>query len=286
MRFAHRQIKDNDTDLGINRTNRSDWAKSVEGMVRALSPLPISYDVDCTQEARFTEFSYTEFLGGILINAQNVEANCKIRQAACQMDARVDHLARLSAANKDKYVLDNVSAPPVADVGFMVGHNMFDLVSVEIISRLAFENRGFMIKLHPLTNMDYASKVASFVGWDRIIPPNVSGMQLLEQCDTAYVSTATELCALAVAKGKQIVNVSNFFNEAGGAYYSINTFLFRSEDPASTLNNLVDCPFSGIIFPWMDDAETRVKAFYAKAMEIRELHSPVSSQNRLKKIPC
>lgn len=287
MRFSHRGIADNDVDLGIERTSRNDWAKTVEGRVRELSPLPISYDVDCTQELYFSEFSYTEFLGGILLGAQNMEINCKLRKEAMGITARQDHLEYITQLRQDKYVLTELDT--LADwpqhVGFMVGHNMFDLVSPEVISRIAFENKEFVMKLHPLTNDEYAGKVAQFIGWDRIVAADISGVQLLENCEVAYVTTATELCALAVAKGKRIVNISSFFHEAGGAYYSINTFLFRTTDPRTVLNNLIDCPFSGIIFPWMTDIEQRVDAFYSKMLELREQHAPVASRSLLRKIP-
>lgn len=290
MRLSQYRIKDKQAEIGndLSRSSRNKWAETKEELVRDLCPLPISYDVDSTQGLDFSEFSYTEYLGGLYLNTQNIEANTRIILEASQISAKYNHIEQLLAYCSDKYELNtDTKDAKVPHLAFMTGHNMFDLISREIVARIAFEQPDFMIKLHPLTNDEYASKVGAALGWDKVISPNFSGVSLLKNCDTAYVHTATELTSMAVLLDKKIVNISNFFMESMGIYYPINTLLFKSTKPKDILNNIIDCEFSGIIMPYMSDSEieTRVKAYYDKAMQYREILRPRASQNSLNKTP-
>lgn len=288
MRLAEHRMKDKEESIGLKRSTRNLWAEKYEDLVRNIAPFPISYDVDCTQGLDWSEFTYTEYVGGMLIKSQNIETNTRLFLAASEVEAKKDNLEEMRKLCVDKYDLKNFEkAPIIKDIGFMVGHNMFDLVSSEIVSRIAFENDDFKLKLHPLTNKEYAGKIAHFIGWDKIIMANYSGVELLRNCETAYVHSATEMCSMAVALGKKIVNIGNFFNEAGGVYYGINKLLFKSEDPQKTLNNIIDCEFSGIIMPFMqeDEIKYRMEKYFEKALEIRKMFKPIASKNNLKKIP-
>jgi len=268
---------------GFKRAERNQWGVSLEPMIRDLAPFPISYDVDSTQPAGFTEYSYTEFLGGLYLNTQSVEINSRIIHEASTIACKTNHVDKLAKIH-DKYELNAViSEEWPSKVAFMVGHNMFDLVSPEVVARTAFENEDFYVKLHPLTNDDYAGKVANLVGWNRIIAGNHSGVDLLAHCDEAYVTTASELCALAVAMGKRIRNISSFFHESSGIYYPINRLLFRSQSPQQVLANILDCEFSGIIHPWTKDPEQKIRNYFKRTLEVRELFKPVASPSKLKK---
>lgn len=282
MRFSQRMAPAVGEDVGgFCRSERNGWIKEVEPLVREACPLPISYDVDSTQPAGFSEYSYTEFLGGLYLNTQSVEINTRLIKEASQVPHRTNHLSDISNMG-DKYNLGTHSVHEwPKEVAFMVGHNMFDLVSPEVMARHAFENKDFYVKLHPLTNDEYARRVAQFVGWDRIIPGHLSGVELLTHCDVAHVSTATELASLAVCLGKDVRNISSFFHESSGIYYPINTLLFKSEDTQTTLANIVDCQFSGIIFPWMEDKEERIAKYFEKSLELREQYRNIASPSRL-----
>lgn len=282
MRFADRRADGAGTVVGgFKRSSRNAWLCDIEPILRDLAPLPISYDVDSTQPTRFSEYSYTEFLGGLYINTQSVEINTRLIREASSVQSAVSHLESIAEMG-DKYELNSkVVGEYPKKVAFMVGHNMFDLVSPEVVARAAFENDDFYVKLHPLTNEEYAARVAAFVGWDRIIPGDLSGVELLSNCEDAYVSTATELCALAVALGKNIHNISSFFNESSGIYYPINSVLFKSEDAKQSLNNILDCHYSGIIFPWTKDPEQKIRNYFDKTLELRETYKQLASPSRL-----
>lgn len=288
-----RRMEYNDKHLGpIKRSKRNDWGKTVEDLLYKYAPKPISYDVDGPQGTGFTEYTYTEFLGGVYIKTQSVEIDCRIFEDAAKVPGEKDHLIELDKNLVDKYELSNLPLKKEdfpKDVAFFVGQNMLDLVSREIVARQVFENPDFKVKLHPLTDEPIIEKIASLVGWDKIISPKISGMQCLLNCETAYVTTATELTATAVCKDKEIVNCSNFFNESIGAYYPLNKLLFAEptkEGRKTIINNIIDYRGSGLIFSWMTDIEERIKAYFENSLHYREHFRPKASPCEMKKIPA
>jgi hypothetical protein len=285
----------NDTALDLERTSRNNWGKSIEEQVRGRSHLPISYDVDCTQPLSFTEYTYTEFLGGVFIKTQNTEINVRLFNELKEIKAQTNHLDKLKGISGDKYK----SVSPIErgatqeelpkKICFFVGENMLDMISKELVGRLAFENDDFFIKLHPLTGEKYAAGIAHIAGWHRVIQQEISAFELLKAAETVYSSSASELAAAAVVYDKEIVNVANFFHESNGSYYSINKFLFQESDKEKRkeiLNNLIDNKSSGLLFPWMDDIEERLKCFYDKTEEMRQFYKPLASPSFLKKPPA
>lgn len=283
MIFENRRIKDND-NLPAKRTNRTNWAKDHEELVRDLSPFPITYDVDCTQPVNFSEYTYTEYLKGIYIKTQNIEINSRILEEASNVKAEKD-LLKLLLDTQDKYVSINYDKKIPENVVFFVGHNMFDMIDKNIISRSALKNDlEFAIKLHPLTNDEYAAKLGRKFGWNRIIPQHISADHVIKHGKHFLVSSATELASKAIINGKTIQNCSDFDAEASGCYYSINRILFNAiengESAYEKLNNIISCEFSGIILSIHDEntVSNRVKSFYDKSLEYRNLLSPISQQ--------
>lgn len=278
---------ENDKELRLKK-NTTDFQRRVEKMVVEKSPWPISYDVDSAQPTKFTEFSYTDSLRGIYVNTQSLEINCRIIEKASKVAC--SDFTILNALEKiigDKYQLSDPGEgiEPPYQIGFMVGHNMFDIVSSEIVARLAHENENFYMKLHPLTNHDYARKVAFHVGWNRLLDNDLGAYQLLKGADKVWTTTASELTMAAVILGKAVGNLSNFFNEPGGIYYPISRLLYQSEDPRQTLNNIINCEFSGLIVPGIGDVEQRIKAYFDHALWMRREYGAISSKNNLKKVP-
>ena len=291
MVFSGRKMQSNEIIGDVQQSERNNWGKTIEDKIRDASPYPISYDVDSTQNSDFSEFSYTEFLGGVYLNTQSIEINTRLIKLASKVKANDDNnLLELKNITQDKYILNEVELDESEypkHVGFMVGHNLFDLVSKETLSRVAFENKDFCLKLHPITCEEYGRLVANVVGWNRIIDKNLSGVRLVENCDVAYVTTATELATVAVLNNKEVINLSNFFKESIGAYYPINTLYFKEKEKEKRIdiiNNILNCKWSGVLFPWMDDIDERIEAYFDKALELKELHSDMATKSDLKKI--
>ena len=263
------------------RSNRNQWAESIEPMVRAKAPFPITYDVNSVQPNNFSEYAYTELAGGVWIHTQALELNARQFDLAARMPSPdpAATIAKFAAILDDKYVL-TVANATYKRVCFLPGHNMLDVASTEILARLVHEEEDVMFKLHPLTGDPAIDIIRKRVGWNRIISRNVSGMQLLRNCDEVYTSSASEFAITGTVLGKRIHNVSNFFNEGMGAYHVISRLLFKAktvEQAQIVLANMIDCPWSGILFPWQSDVEARIEAYYTKTLELRELYKPLAS---------
>lgn len=263
----------------------SDFQKEIHDSIKVLSPWPTSYDVDSSQESKFSEFSYTDCLRGFFLNTQSVEMNCRLMQQAsnvhCSDFTLLDSLKEIIG---DKYVLEpSDTIESNYEIGFMVGQNMFDIVSCELVARLAHEKDNFYLKLHPLTEFEHARKIAFHVGWHRIIRNDVSAYELMKNADIVHTSTASELTLSAVITGKPINNISNFFNESSGVYYSISKLLYTSDDPRQVLNNIINCEFSGLLLPGVKNPIDRIKAYYDKALELRDIYGNLASKSSLVK---
>jgi len=281
MKMSDVSIKEKSNTLNIQRSSRNDWAELIEPMLRDKSPLPMTYDVTTVQGLVWDEYTYTEFVGGMYLKTQNTETNVRIMVDASQEDTDIDYISKLKELCVDKYALNQNIHPKYLskNVCFMTGHNLFDMVSSETVSRLSYELDDFMVKLHPLTNDEYAKKVAAFVGWGRVVPAMESGIAMLHASDTCYTTMASELCAIAVAFDKNVVNVSNFFIEHTGCYYPINRLLYKSKSPKQLLNNLIGCEYSGIIMPFMTQEEInrRIDKYFEYSLNYRKSLKPISS---------
>lgn len=264
------------------RSTRNEWAESYEELVRALSPYPISYDVSQGQGLGFSEFTYTELLGGLWVASQSLELNCKLLEEAslCEYNGSISELDYIVS---DKY--DLVTDPKfqhIDKVCFLPGHNLLEVASVEITSRLAHEDDEVYFKPHPITNNDALKIIATRVGWNKVIPKDISGNYLLKNCSEVYTTTASEMAISGTILGKCVYNVSNYFNEGSGAYLPISRVLFKKhktsvEAAQQALLNIINCPWSGIILPHHKDVENRLKQYYQKALEYRAKYKPIAS---------
>lgn len=275
-----------DEDLQIDKY-LSNFQKEAMALAEGLSPWPTSFDIDPSQGSRFSEFSYTDCLRGVYLNTQSIEINCRIMERAskehCDDYTLMNTLSELIG---DKYVLEEIDVEMEGyKLGFMVGQNMFDIVSNEAVARLSHENDDFFMKLHPLTSPESARCVAFQVGRNRIISNDISAYALIHNASEVYTSTASELTMAAVLLGKPVHNMSNFFNEAGGVYYPISRLLYNSDNPRQVLNNILNCEYSGLLPPSISNPEERIKAYYKHALEMREVYGSISSENHLKKEP-
>lgn len=267
----------------VVRSNRSAWAESMEGAIRGSSPYPITYDVSQTQSANFQEYAYTELASGVWIYTQSLEINCRLFELASKQDTSGE-LDGFSAGISDKYKLQDVDSrwENRKKVCFLPGHNMLDVASIEVIARLMHEDQDAVVKPHPITNDEALGYIKTRLGASRVAPKDVSGDYLMKNCETAYVTSASEIAITATALGKKVVNISNFFNEGSGAYHSISRVLFAKhkegiKEAQNALRNILHCGYSGILFDGQVDIDSRISAYYAKTLELRDVYRPISS---------
>ena len=293
MKFVNELMGDKNVQASkigtaIKRSSRNTWAEQIgEAMVRKLAPWPTSYDVSCLQPTNFSEFTYTEFSSGIVATTQSKEINARLYDFASKIEAKDTYqLDTFTESLTDKYVLENISDKwdGIKRVVFMPGHNMLDVASQEILSRLAVEEEDIYVKPHPITIDSSVALVAKKMGWNRMIPKDISGFKLLLNCDEVYTTSCSEMSITGTALGKKVFNISNFHNEGAGAYHALARLIFKAhekhgvEEAKRILNNVLSCEWSGYIFPWHseEEVEHRLKCFYAKSFELREMYKPLS----------
>lgn len=284
MRYASDRMADGGTQNArlqgfLKRSDRNKWAESKETLIRELSPFPISYDVNCIQDTGFSEFTYTEFAGGIKLATQSTEINCRIMKEA--VEANIDSDSNKEIEDKwkkivkDKYDLITPEKDSWPEkVLFTPANNCLDLISWENLSRIIHEDDEVLVKPHPLIDDNALNHIAGRVGWNKIIPAKESGMEYMLQAKTIYNSSTSELTVLGALFDKEVVNIGNFFHEADGAYFPITREMFLSDSPKSAILAMVKDERSGLIFPWMseEEIEARIKTFFDNSLKLRNMY--------------
>jgi len=259
------------------RSGRNQWAESMEHLIRSKSPYPCSYDVSQTQDTRFSEYTYTELLGGVWVATQSVEINARIMSLESSRKSQVK-LSQIQDSITDKYESDGGEHKHsgAKKVVFMPGHNMMDCASVEMIHRLVHEDPEVVIKPHPITNDESLKFLGTRFGWDKIASREVSGNKMMAEADVVYTTSASEFSLSATALGKEVVNISNFFNEAVGAYYPISRVLFMAHKESVAKAQEVLCNLlsgqAGIIMPFVEDVESTLTNYYQYSLDIKGMY--------------
>ena len=271
------------------RSLRNDWACSIEETVRSLSPWPITYDVSSVQSTAFGEFTYTEFAGGGLwITTQSREVNCRLIDFASKVDSGNEGqelFEKFVSSFSDKYDLEELEDryKHIRHAVFLPGHNLLDLMDTSALDKLIKEEDDVVVKPHPLTHNDALKMISNRCGWQKVLPRNVSGSKLLEQCDTVYSTTASEMIITGASLGKTVYDLSVWDSSGAGVYqpfHRIITYLQKREGKEAAkkaIANILACPWSGVVFEFMPDYEERMKLYFDKALELRELYRPLST---------
>ncbi len=257
----------------------------VEAVVRDVSPLPISYDVNRLQQAYFSEFTYTEMLGsGLLVSPMSVEVSARLVQMALDrpdqgFDAAAAVLEQVETRGTlDKYKLDAREVPTAKAVAFLPGSNIFhDMVSREALSRAMWEDDELVIKPHPMTDGKIIGELCGMFGCNRVFEPRVSGHACLMAAERVYALSTTEMGLYAVLMGKPVSNIGNFWNEGRGAYSAFYRPLWGKSpaDASAILTHALNSPFSGFMHKDDPDLPARASTYYAAAMDVREVMKPL-----------
>jgi len=284
MRFSNELMSDPNVQKNkintLKRSDRNSWAERIEIPIRKICPYPISYDVTCNQPTNFTEFTYTEIAGGMYLQTHSIDINTRIMQLASEEESDDDSTHdKLKSLIKDKYVLKGEipnKFKNIKKVIFMPGSNLLPIASSDIVSRICGEDEEIMVKPHPLTNDEFSKMISSNCGgWNRIISPDLSGLYFLQNAEKIYVTTCSEMATLAIILGKEIENISAYKFESTGVYYPVSRILFSAKDPLKKLINMVNCKWSGLLFPWQTDYIERAQAFYDKSIELKKIYRPL-----------
>lgn len=289
MRFSNILMSDPNTHNkgrlnNLSRTKRNSWAESIELNIRECCPYPITYDVTAVQPTAFTEYSYTEILGGMFLQTLSIDINTRLIQLASEEESNdYSSILKLKYILEDKYKLSEDIPDKyknVKNIIILPGHNIIELASQDFVMRAMKEAEDVMIKPHPLTNDHFLGVIAGMVGgWEKIIPATLSGYYFLKNAENIYITTGSEMAISAIALDKTIHNISAYKHESTGSYYTISRILFNypKDIALQKLVNIINCKWSGILFPWQKDYAERAKAFYSKSLELRSKYKPLHS---------
>lgn len=252
----------------------------IEEALRRRSPFPISYDVNRSQPWYFSEFAYTEFMGGIYVYPQNDELACKIMQAAVPGDLAVEALFREREQREgtlDKYQLPATDLRPKKIV-ILPGTNLLTtLVSREALTRCMWEDEEIVIKPHPITHENEIKRLKFEFGAGRVLPAQVSGAAMIRSADVIYTVGSTELAMYGVLHGARVVNIGNVFFERTAAYYPM---MRRVQDQPQAvararLLEMLTAPDTGVLFPEDPAWPEKMDAFFENAMALRQQFKPL-----------
>lgn len=263
-------------DFAALRKPHLDRLDTLEEMLRAKAPLPISYDIARAQPPWFLEFTYTEMMGLILASPQSSEVAARIMADALEhpTDDRFDVAAVI--VRDDKYNLGSVDQPTFERVMFLPGSNILvEFTSKDFMDRSMHDFPDLVIKPHPLTHPNHLRELGISYGYDRILEPLESGWSYLQGADVVYTTTSSEMGLHAFLMGKTVVNVTKFSCDARGIYNPFYRLLWRASDPKAVLTHLLNSPTSGVFHPDDPNVSEKMDRFFARSLELREPFRPL-----------
>lgn len=248
------------------------------------APLPISYDVNRPQNWYFNEYTYTEFMGGLITAPMNDEMACRhiISSMKDQSNLDVESIIydRLKKFNTlDKYTLQTKAPKVWKRVVILPGTNLLAThISKEIISKIMWQyGDDIVLKPHPLTHEQDVNQMKRDFGIHRVLSADVSGWSVVENADVVYATSSTEMCMYACLFGKEVKSIGSVFFERTGSYYPI--FRNIADIPAKTarrnLLKILKSNSSGVVFGEDPDYITKIDNFFSKTLKLRQKFKPI-----------
>ena len=258
--------KDQENSFGID----------VEEIYDAKSPLPVSFDITCEQPPFFSELTYTDVMGGIYLKTQNSEVNARIMEQsviACTNETYPDDSNKYL---KDKYELKELPFHAPKQIVFLAGSNLLGIENKETLLPMLYNDPSVSIKPHPNMTQEGLMWLGREYGWDRIIDPDISGYQLLQECETAFSTTNSEIGIISAALKKPHADITSILHFERLAFSSIHRLFqpMNTERNYKTFARIFNSNSSGFIPRWATNIEERVDGFLKLAMEIRNVFRP------------
>lgn len=201
----------------IGKTNDSTYTPAhlvklnvIEKMFHKMCHLPTRFDLMSCEEWLYPKYlTYTNINKYIFLYTHSYEFNIKffLNQLAT-IDWKFINidLEKIFNSNEicDKYKLVNAPEEDFDTIFFLPGSNIDYLIDYSKISETLSMNDDALIKPHPLTSAKHLGILGNLFGWDKIIEPNISGYQLVNNCKNVYHTDNSELGLHAYLKGKNV----------------------------------------------------------------------------------
>lgn len=261
--------------------------KHIEDLIIKHAALPASADISPTQPPFFTEFTYTDMLGGMVIRTFSAEVNLRIDLKTDIENIVLDEqlVGDFFAGMSDKYQLKSQTPKDHKRVVFLCGHNIFDrIIDSQKLFEIMDTDKSVVIKPHPITNDILLRNLGNNFGYSRILDKDYSGFEILATCDEVITPNTSELAIVASLFDKKYTDITQYMQNWMGIMSSTIRAGRGSKD---RLLKLLLGPDSGFLHPCMSEEEMirRINSYCTKALQERQPFEMVSSQRLSVNLP-
>ena len=206
--------------------------------------------------------AYHDVMGGILISSRNAEVTCRNIDRIVETESiDFNQIDVLKQSLKDKYQLSSYNEELPNKVIFLPGSNLRNIVNEMKIKDAIKQYPNIKIKPHPIQT-DIGYNKLKTVYKDRLIDKDISGVQLLNNCEKIWFTYNSEIGLIATLKNINVENITNW-NNAFSCIYSPLYRKFRDNDSTHNLDvvsKVISSKISGFVFPWQEDWEERIES--------------------------
>lgn len=263
--------------IGPNKRNsKLSNYRNIEKLMDHFTPLTMSFDISPHHPPYFNEFTYVDILDGITILTQSAEINARLSAMAsrCHTDMKfpIDEVI-------DKYEL-KTPEKQYKKVIFLPALSAFRMIDLSKLQKLMYEDKEWVIKLHPVSEDEFIRSLAGMFGYHRLIDGSESGMSILKSATVMAASDTSELLILARLLNKPAINLTSYVNGWQAAYHSIGRLIKNDDDDLAKLTNLFMSNQSGHIRSnYEQDNQIQLMVnYFESAMREREKFKMVTNQ--------
>lgn len=230
--------------------------------------VPVEYDISYLgDDRRIRGYAYNEIMRGIQAHPMGPRwIRQHIAAIACWPDTS-DALAReVLARNGDKYVMERPQdLSHLRGVAFLPGTNKLGDLDHDRLATLV--DAGWCIKPHPLTHPRSLAALRYRYGPARVLGKRVSGWDVYRASTEVATTHNTEFGLIALLEGKPWRDLEHDARNILPTSYCRFFELALMADgmgvtPRSLLLRALNCPFSGLVFPWQPDWRARLDSFF------------------------
>ena len=248
-----------------------DFHLEVESWLERNSPLPVTFDVSHCQPPFFSEYTYSDFAGGLWIKSLSAEFNSQYLR---DVHFNLSHPSFYpNSSGKitflEKYELQEriLEESDDRNIIFLAGGNLYQHTAWEIVDREMYDNDKTLIKAHPLTNDEDLKKLGKRYGWNHLINPQESGYFWYSKASTISTTANSELFIRAMIDGKLKECLTKISSIAKSSYFPF-FFLWKKEREIKIEETILDSA-SGFIFSNQGDWKDRLQTYFNRSMEMR-----------------
>lgn len=279
-KYTFNNLPDEDRISNKNLTYNQKYLKALEKnekLINDICPLTTTFDVSPMQDLYFSEYAYTNINKYIIVYAMNYEFNVRFL---------INHLTPLETDIdlfddenlNDKYLLEDLGDTDFEEVIFLPGSNILGkIVDVDKIDRLVIQNKNILIKPHPITDSDDIRRLGMRYGYYRIIEPEVSGHQVMQNCKKVYYTENSEIGIKAILKGKETESVSLTSMNQLCAYFPIYSLIDRNkENKIQVIKSYFNGDYGVIdVTESLNVNKLKLQKYFDNSMKYREKFYPV-----------